>query len=252
MTSLGNTQPNSNLEIVSEFYQRFFNEADISVVDELIAKDYIQHNPSIPNGRDAIKPFVADGPFPAYIKWIGSEGDLVFVQVEYPIIKTAAFDIFRLNNGIIQEHWDVQATIKEPLISPTNGNAIFGASSNKHSEASLETNKAVIQKLYAEFFNEGKANILDEIMAENYIQHNYGIANGRESIKVFVNDGPFVAEIKRMLAFRDYVVVHVYYPSIASVAVDLYRLEQNQIVEHWDVMQQLTNAEETVSGNPMF
>ncbi len=247
-------QANNNIQIVEEFYQRFFNQADVTVVDELIAENYIQHNPTLPNGRDAIKAFVAEGPFSANIKRIGSEDNLVYVQVEYPAINTAAFDIFRIENGIIQEHWDVQAAINNPLISPANGNTVFdGTNSNQKRSIQIEAkNKEIIQIFFDEFFNKGNANILDEIMTEDYIQHNYDIPNGRESIKPFVAKGAFPAEIKHMVAFKDLVFVHTFYPILNSVAVDLFRLENAKIAEHWDVVQQITPASETVSANPMF
>ena len=247
-------QANNNIQIVEEFYRRFFNQADVAVVDEFIAENYIQHNPTIPNGRDAIKAFVAEGPFPANIKRIGSEDNLVYVQVEYPAINTAAFDIFRLEDGIIQEHWDVQAAISSPLISPANGNTVFdGTNSDRKRSKQIEAkNKEIIQIFFDEFFNKGNASILDEIMKEDYIQHNYNIPNGRESIKPFVAKGAFPAEIKRMIAYKDLVFVHSYYPALNAVAVDLFRLEDAKIAEHWDVVQQITPANETASGNPMF
>jgi predicted SnoaL-like aldol condensation-catalyzing enzyme len=111
-----------NKAVVQEFYARFFNQGDTTAVDQLLVQDYIQHNPGVPDGRDAIKPFVAQGAFPAHVKRIIAEGDLVVAHVHYPVLNSAAVDIFRLQNGQIVEHWDVMQTIPE---TSANNNTMF-------------------------------------------------------------------------------------------------------------------------------
>lgn len=116
------TQLEQNKAVVLEFYDRFFNQGDVSAVDKLVVEDYIQHNPTVPDGRDAIKPFVAEGPFPAEVKRVIAEGDLVVVHVYYPLLNSAAVDIFRLEGGMIVEHWDVLQTVPE---QSANANSMF-------------------------------------------------------------------------------------------------------------------------------
>jgi len=36
------------------------------------------------------------------------------------------------------------------------------------------------------------------------------------------------------------------------VAVDIFRVENGKVVEHWDVMQEEVSAADTASGNAMF
>jgi predicted SnoaL-like aldol condensation-catalyzing enzyme len=45
-----------NKAVVLDFYDRFFNKGDADALDQLLAENYIQHNPGAPDGRDAIKP----------------------------------------------------------------------------------------------------------------------------------------------------------------------------------------------------
>ena len=111
-----------NKAVVLEFYDRFFNKADVSAADQFIAGTYIQHNPNVPDGRDAIKPFIQQGPFPAEVKRVIAEGDLVVAHVYYPAWDSAAVDIFRLRNGLIVEHWDVLQKIPE---QSANANTMF-------------------------------------------------------------------------------------------------------------------------------
>jgi len=44
----------ANKALVSQVMDAVFVRRDSSVVERHFAKDYVQHNPSIPNGRDAI------------------------------------------------------------------------------------------------------------------------------------------------------------------------------------------------------
>jgi predicted SnoaL-like aldol condensation-catalyzing enzyme len=124
MTGLAQTttELEQNKAVVLEFYDRFFNKGDVNAADELVAEKYIQHNPNVPDGRDAIKPFVAQGPFPADVKRIVAEGDLVVAHVYYPLWNSAAVDIFRLQDGMIVEHWDVVQKVPE---QSANSNSMF-------------------------------------------------------------------------------------------------------------------------------
>jgi hypothetical protein len=40
-----------NKKIVVEFYQKLFGDKDLSVIDQYINEDYIQHNPIAADGR---------------------------------------------------------------------------------------------------------------------------------------------------------------------------------------------------------
>lgn len=108
--------PDEDRAIVEALYSRVYNGKDLSAVPELIAADYIQHNPSIETGRDA---FVAafTGYFAAVpgltvdIKRIIAADSLVVVHSHWrdsPAERgQAVIDIYRIENGKIAEHWDV-------------------------------------------------------------------------------------------------------------------------------------------------
>ena len=56
-------------------------------------------------------------------------------------------------------------------------------------------------------------------------------------------------------ASRDLVMVHGRYTGWGPkplVAVDIFRVKDGKVVEHWDVMQEEVPADQTTSGNPMF
>ncbi len=62
-------------------------------------------------------------------------------------------------------------------------------------------------------------------------------------------------EIGMVVAEGDLVMVHGRYVGWGPkplVAVDIFRVKDGKVLEHWDVMQEEVPADKTASGNPMF
>ena len=75
-----------------------------------------------------------------------------------------------------------------------------------------EKNKEVIRKFYQEFFNDHVVESADKYVREDYIQHNPGVDQGRESLKSafadkFVADPDFRLDIQMLIAEEDMVAV---------------------------------------------
>lgn len=105
-------RPHRNRALVMDAMTSLFQRHDASAVDRLYAHDYIQHNPHIPQGRDALRAIVAALPDHAYYEpgLVVASHDLVAIHgrirgwAEEPQI---AVDIFRVEGGKLAEHWDV-------------------------------------------------------------------------------------------------------------------------------------------------
>ncbi len=109
-----------------------------------------------------------------------------------------------------------------------------------------EKNKEVIRKFYQEFFNDHIVGSADKYVREDYIQHNPGVDQGRESLKSafadkFVSDPDFRLDIKMLIAEKDMVAVYLKnvdpQGNTKCRVVDIYRLEDGMLAEHWDVLQ---------------
>jgi len=92
-------------------------------------------------------------------------------------------------------------------------------------------------------------------VGETFIQHNPNIPGGKEaSIKFlgkFLKDNPQATiTIKRVIAEDNLVAIHSHFKRNAEdrgrAVIDIFRLEQGKIVEHWDVFQPVP---ETASNN---
>lgn len=105
-------RPHRNRAIVLDAMTSLFQRHDASTVERLYAPDYIQHNPDIPQGRDALQAIVAGLPEHVFYEpgLMIAEGDLVAIHgrirgwADKPQI---VVDIFRIEDGRLAEHWDV-------------------------------------------------------------------------------------------------------------------------------------------------
>ena len=126
-------------------------------------------------------------------------------------------------------------------------------------ESTTEKNRVFIEA-FAEVFYKQKnvRKAFMDFVAEDYIQHNPSISNGREEAikmlepKFSSKDAAF--EIKRILVDSDLVAIHLNGKLSANTlgvaVVDMYRIESGKIVEHWDVLQVV--PEMSANENTMF
>lgn len=116
ITDLDRTEANKAL--VTGLVTDVLMKGEIDKIDSYIAADYMQHNPFVPDTRDGLKGFIAylgenDISFwYSNLHMVVAEGNFVFTQAEgvYNGTPTAFYDIWRVEDGMIIEHWDaVQA-----------------------------------------------------------------------------------------------------------------------------------------------
>ena len=122
---------NDNREIITELAEIFYHQRDVRRAFELHVSEaqYIQHNPTIANGREAAINALHDKfahPNANFeIKKILVDGDLAVVHVRaFPSggKEAAVADFYRLENGKVVEHWDVLQLVPE---TAQNDNTMF-------------------------------------------------------------------------------------------------------------------------------
>jgi len=113
----------ANKRLVYDFWREVFEGAHMELADKYMADSYIQHNPNVPTGRAAFveffqrvrKPAPIEPRIKAPLVAIVAEGDFVVLSFarEHADPKDATkkytttwFDMFRIENGKIAEHWD--------------------------------------------------------------------------------------------------------------------------------------------------
>lgn len=138
--------------------------------------------------------------------------------------------------------------------------SFVGGCSQPEGPSRIEQNKEIAVNFLTMIFNEHKVAEAFELYADPvYIQHNPYAASGAEAAISFL--GPYLeanpeanTEIKRVIAEGDLVAIHNNPKMNAAdrgrAVVDIFRLENGKVVEHWDVVQEVpaTSANE----NTMF
>ena len=118
----------ANKRLVFDFWRIALDARRVDQAEKYMVEDYIQHNPNVPTGRAAfVSYFGSMDPLPvapeikAEVVSITAEGDLVIMAhvKRYPdpddaskTYTTTWFDMFRIADGKIVEHWD--SALKHP------------------------------------------------------------------------------------------------------------------------------------------
>lgn len=113
----------ANKKLVYDFWREVFEGGHMEFADKYMTESYIQHNPNVPTGRRAFVEFFSRVTTPKAIEprvkaplvAIVADGDYVVlafarenVDPADPAKKytTTWFDMFRIQDGKIAEHWD--------------------------------------------------------------------------------------------------------------------------------------------------
>ena len=118
----------NNKETIRRYYEEVFNQGKLEVLDEIVARDHVEHNP-LPGqsqGLDGLKQRVAiiRGAFnPQFtledvladgdkvvVRWTNSGthlADWFGVPATGRTVVVSGIDIHQLRNGKMAEHWDV-------------------------------------------------------------------------------------------------------------------------------------------------
>jgi predicted SnoaL-like aldol condensation-catalyzing enzyme len=122
-----------------------------------------------------------------------------------------------------------------------------------------EVNKRNVVEFYDLAINKKDFAAASKYLGPRYIQHNPTAPDGAEGLKGFIEflRAKFPesrSEVKRVFADGDYVILHVHSvrePGTRGRAiVDIFRLENGKVVEHWDVIQDI--PEKAANANGMF
>jgi predicted SnoaL-like aldol condensation-catalyzing enzyme len=121
-----------------------------------------------------------------------------------------------------------------------------------------EANKALVLEAFDALFNRRDYAAAERFWSPHYIQHSAHIAPGREGLFDLIRATP--AELRYehglILAEGDHVMVHGRFSGTgrpaAWIAVDILRIEDGLLAEHWDVLQDEATSASSVSGRPMF
>lgn len=234
---------------------------DTGYVRAHVAKDYIQHNPQVPDGRAglldfldqiaSLRPNLSINPLR-----ILADGDMVLIHSKASFgAEMVVFDLFRFEGNKLVEHWDAIQPRAETSVS---GHTMTDGETELRNLEQTEANRALVRGFVEDVLIGGDAGRLSAYIGDTYRQHNPLIGDGLEGL------GNFMAGLAKQGISFSYFRLHnivaegnfVFVQSEGALAgtptafYDLFRVEEGRIVEHWDVIQEI--PAEMVHQNGMF
>ena len=107
-------------------------------------------------------------------------------------------------------------------------------------------------------FNKRDYAAAEKFWSPQYIQHSAHIPPGREGLFDLIKSTPPTLRYEHglILAEGEWVMVHGRFSAFGHtanwVAVDIVRVQDGVLAEHWDVLQDEATEEQSKSGAPMF
>ena len=236
----------STKNIVLTATGELFKQKDPTAVDRWVSHNYRQHSTLAPDGPAALRELVAA--LPEGFRYEGArviaDGDLVALHGTYygfgpdPLV---AFDVFRVQDGKLAEHWDA-------LTPQVTGTASGRSQTDGATEVSDRDKTEANRRLVAEFAEKvlvgaDYSALTDYISTETYLQHNPeaadGLAGFGTAATTWAAQGKNLVyrTIHQIIADGDFVLLQSEGEFGGPVAYyDLFRVADGRIVEHWDVI----------------
>ena len=126
------------------------------------------------------------------------------------------------------------------------------------SEFTPQRNKAFVLEGFETLFNKKDFVAAEKFWSPNYIQHSAHIPPGRDGLFGLIKSTPpeMKYENSLIMAEGDMVMLHGRFSGLGLpanwIAVDIVRIENGLVAEHWDVIEDEVTREKSASGLPMF
>ena len=251
----------TNKAVVLELFDEVIGKGNIDALNRLLSEDYIQHDPLVETGRAALIKFLKESdtfsqPTQGGVLRIIEDGDFVAVHSDYPMgdTKLAWFDLFRLEKGVIVEHWDV---VQEQPEKVASGRTMVDGPTEITDRDKTQANKQLVKAFLDTVLIGGQvdkaANFFDK---DKYLQHDSNFPDGLSSFletmkKLKAQGTPLtIKTLHRVVGEGNFVLTQSEGESGGkpSAIYDLFRVEHGKIAEHWDVIQEIPAESKNTNG----
>ncbi|WP_044617907.1 nuclear transport factor 2 family protein [Gynuella sunshinyii] len=237
---------------------------DQTAISYINPNKYIQHNLAVGDGLAGfgeVMQSLPKGSAKAQVKRAIQDGEFVMTHTEYNFFgPKVGFDVFRFEDGKIVEHWDNLQELAPK--NPSGRTQLDGETTIKDLDKT-EHNKAIVADFVQTILINGDmAKIGNFIDSEDsaYIQHNPMVADGLRGLGSALSDlakagmpmtysanhkilgeGNFVLSISEGTFLNNHVAFY-----------DLFRVENDKLVEHWDAIETIPAQSEWKNTNGKF
>jgi predicted SnoaL-like aldol condensation-catalyzing enzyme len=263
-------QEQASLKLVSDWWREVIQAGHTELAAKYMAADYIQHNPNISTGRDAfVAVFSRRGPRdiqaalnPAPVIQFAKGPYVVFVweregkdPKDGSTYKYNFFDIVRVENNRVAEHWDSVYRPAAQAGQPAPAPVIPGVGPRPvkpRNTPDEQKNEDLANIEYKDILQYGHVELAENVMAPGYIQHNPNVPTGRAAFVEFFSRirkpepiRPQWKDEPELILTSGNLVLHMFRRFSADPAdpskiykwnwFDLVRVDDGLVQEHWDM-----------------
>lgn len=236
------------------------DEAAVAVVNE---SKYIQHNPLTREGgvglAELFKRLSKTSPKVNLVR-VFSDGDFVFAHTEYDFKSLRiGFEVFRFEGDFTVEHWDNIAAREGPNHS---GRSMVDGPTEATDLHKTEPNREIVHAFVQEVLIERRLECLENYLkGSQLIEHNPHLSDGSASLRKALSevkpDGELAIKydkFHRLLVDGNFAlsICEGWRQGVHASYFDLFRLESDKIVEHWDTVDEIPPQSEWVNQNGKF
>jgi predicted SnoaL-like aldol condensation-catalyzing enzyme len=260
----------ANLQLVLDWWREVLQAGHMDLAPKYMAEGYIQHNPNISTGRAAFTEMFGRRPPRPIAATLANPPVIQFAKGDYVVLvweredkdpadpaktyKYNFFDVMRVKDGKVQEHWD--SVMKnapmpgQPVMPVITG--VGPAPVNPKNTPEEAKNEAIALRMFKDVLQYGHVEMAPQLMAEGYIQHNPNVPTGRagfveffskirkpEPIKADWKDKPSLVVTSGNLVLMMFDRMS---PDPADPTkqykwnwFDMVRVDNGMVQEHWDM-----------------
>ncbi|WP_417800448.1 nuclear transport factor 2 family protein [Tenacibaculum sp.] len=257
-TLQGQIKTDTNMENLKTIAQKaqdaFFTDYNEEGVKTYFAANYIQHNPQVPTGIEPVLGFlpVLKEANTRYTNHrLLQDGEYVIFHNSYHNAdafgakEVVAFDVWRIEDGKVAEHWD-NLTPKVD-ITASGRSQVDGVTEITDLEKTNSNKKIVTNFVNDILFGKAPEKVTDYVSTAEYFQHNPMIKDGLEGLNEAIS---YLVSQNNMFQYQKLHKVFGEGNFVLTVSegswhgkrqafYDLFRLKNDKIVEHWDVIQEV-------------
>lgn len=259
----------ANKRLVYDMWRTLVDARDVDAAKLYLDENYIEHNPIADTGLAGALAYFSSLGEPLEISdriqlplvAIVAERDLVALvsvdeqenpNVEGGTYTTTWFDMYRIKDGMIIEHWNhgtLPSGMTRRKYVPTEENLDQESSLVSH-DPQLAANKRLVFDMWRTLLDAKQAEEAPKFLAKDYIQHhpmaNTGLEGFRTSFRQFAQPKPVqekVADFIDIIAEGDWVILATLRgykdangDPYTTTWFDMWVVENGLLAEHWDTV----------------
>src|SRR5262247_959807 len=261
-------QEQTNLKFVLDWWREVLEGRHLDLAPKYQAENYIQHNINVPTGRAGFVQFFGrlGGPINPIPDKLANPPVVQFAKGDFVVLvweregkdpadpnktyKYNTYDMLRIENGKVQEHWDYALLAK----GTPRGGAPDGIDYEKVKfdfSPQEQKNLEIATVEFKDILQYGHVELADKVMAPTYIQHNPNVPTGRAAFVEFFSrirkPEPIKAEWKNkptltivsgsyvfMMFKRTLMDPDDQSKTYPAFWFDMVRVDNGMVQEHWD------------------